>query len=92
MRPDSGDIVDDTIEAQTRRALENLLAVVAEGGGDAQSVIKTTVYLANMADFGGMNEVYSTFFAAPYPARACVAVNALPKGALVQIEAIAAVE
>lgn len=92
IRPDSGEIVDDTIEGQTRRALENLLAVATEAGGDAQSVVKTTVYLASMADFAGMNEVYSTFFAAPCPARACVAVGALPKGALVQIEAVAVVE
>jgi 2-iminobutanoate/2-iminopropanoate deaminase len=92
IRPESGDIVDDTIDGQTRMALENLLAVVAEAGGDAQSVVKTTIYLASMADFGGMNKVYSSFFTAPYPARACVAVGSLPKGALVQIEAVAAVE
>ena len=60
-----------------------------EAGIDLSHVIKTTVFLADMADFAAMNEVYATFFKEPYPARSAVAVKALPKGALVEVECIA---
>jgi 2-iminobutanoate/2-iminopropanoate deaminase len=90
--PATGDLVGGGIGEQTRRALENLVAVTKQAGGESISIVKTTVYLATMADFGTMNEVYSTFFERPYPARACVAVRELPKEALVQIEAVAAIE
>jgi 2-iminobutanoate/2-iminopropanoate deaminase len=89
--PASGGLVADTVGGQTRQALRNLLAVVKQAGGDITSVVKTTVYLTRMDHFGAMNEEYAAFFTRPFPARACVAVAELPKGALVQIEAIAIV-
>jgi 2-iminobutanoate/2-iminopropanoate deaminase len=89
--PASGGLVADTVDAQTRQALRNLLAVVQQAGGDVTSVVKTMVYLTRMDHFGAMNEEYAAFFRPPFPARACVAVAELPKGALVQIEAIAIV-
>lgn len=89
--PASGGLVADTVDAQTRQALRNLLAVVQRAGGDVTSVAKTTVYLTRMDDFAAMNEEYAAFFTPPFPARACVAVSELPKAALVEIEAIAIV-
>ena len=78
------------IKAQTRQALKNVEAILAEEGLTMRNVVKTTVLLADIADFGGMNEVYSEFFAEPYPARSAFAVRDVPKGALVEIECIAA--
>ena len=75
---------------QTRQSLTNARAILQAAGLDLKNVVKTTVFLANMADFGAMNEVYAQFFAAPFPARSAVAVKDLPKGALVEIECIAA--
>lgn len=78
------------IQAQTRQALTNVKAILAAAGTDLQHVVKTTVYLDNMDDFAAMNEVYAEFFQQPYPARSAVAVEKLPKGALVEVEVIAA--
>ena len=75
---------------QTRQSLTNAKAILEEAGLGLQNVVKTTVFLADMGDFAAMNEVYSQFFAAPFPARSAVAVKTLPKGALVEIECIAA--
>lgn len=80
---------EGTIEAQTRRALENLKAILAEAGCGMDSVLKTTVYLADIADFAAMNAVYAEYFSEPYPARAAFQVAALPKAARVEIEAVA---
>ena len=87
--PASGSFIGGDIQAQTRRVLENIGALLEAGGLDYSSVVRTTVFLADMDDFGPMNDVYGGFFAQPYPARATVQVAALPKGAGVEIEAIA---
>ncbi len=89
--PSTGELAGGTVGEQTRRSLENIVAILAASSRKF-SVIKTTVYLTDMGMFGEMNEAYETFFTEPYPARVCVAVRDLPKGALVEIEAIALVE
>jgi 2-iminobutanoate/2-iminopropanoate deaminase len=86
---ESGELVADTVEQQARKALQNLLAVIRAAGCDESSIVKTTVYLKRMEDFAAVNEVYAGFMKPPYPARACIAVADLPKGALVEIDAIA---
>ena len=78
------------IKAQTRQSLENVRAILAEAGLTMANVVKTTVLLANIEDFAAMNEVYAEFFSEPFPARSAFAVKAVPKGALVEIECIAA--
>ena len=78
------------ITAQTRQSLANVEAILRQAGLTMDNVVKTNVYLADMADFGAMNSVYQEFFSAPYPARSAVAVRTLPKNALVEIEVIAA--
>ena len=85
----SGKLDGGDVAAQTRRALKNLSAVLAAAGSAPDRVVKTTVFLTTMDHFPGMNQVYAEFFGAHRPARATVAVAALPKGALVEIEAIA---
>lgn len=80
---------EKTIEAQTRQSLENLKAILAEAGCGMDSVLKTTVYLADIADFAAMNAVYAEYFSEPFPARAAFQVAALPKAARVEIEAVA---
>lgn len=89
--PKTGNIVEGSIAAQTRQVMENLSAVLEAAGASFESVVKTTVFLKNMADFGAMNEVYSEYFAASKPARSTVAVAELPRGALVEIDLCAAV-
>ena len=88
--PATGQFVEGGIKEQTRQALTNASRIMEEAGIDLSHVIKTTVFLADMAYFADMNEVYATFFKEPYPARSAVAVKALPKGALVEVECIAA--
>ncbi len=87
--PDSGEIVGGGISAQTRCVLSNLEAVLEGAGLGPGDVVKTTVYLSDMAMFTGMNEVYGEFFSPPYPARATVEVARLPKDVLLEIEAVA---
>ncbi|MGP1610165.1 MAG: RidA family protein [Candidatus Cryptobacteroides sp.] len=87
--PQTGAFPEGGIAAQTAQSLKNLGSILAEAGSDYSKVIKTTVFLADMADFAAMNEVYSSFFNAPFPARSAIAVKELPKGALVEIECIA---
>ena len=77
---------------QTRQSILNAQAILQAAGLDLRNVVKTTVFLADMGDFAAMNEVYAQFFQAPYPARSAVAVKTLPKGALIEIECIAAKE
>lgn len=79
------------IEAQARQSLENLKAVLQQAGAGLPDVVKTTVFLTDMNDFETVNRVYGEYFERPYPARSCVEVSRLPKGALVEIEAVAAV-
>lgn len=81
--------VSSDISEQTRQALLNLKAVVEAGGSNFDKVIKTTVFITDMAQFGDINAIYSEFFKEPYPARSCVQVAALPKGVSIEIEAIA---
>ena len=79
----------ETIREQTRQSLENIRYILEEAGSGMEKIVKTTVLLQHMSDFAEMNEVYASFFEKDYPARACFEVAALPKGALVEIEAIA---
>ena len=81
--------VPDDVADQARQSLENVKAVVEAGGSSMDRVVKTTVFLADMGDFAAVNQVYSTFFAEPFPARSCVQVAALPLGVKVEIEAVA---
>ena len=81
--------VSSDISEQTRQSLLNLKAVVEAGGSNFDKVIKSTVFITDMAQFGDINAVYSEFFKEPYPARSCVQVAALPKGVSIEIEAIA---
>ena len=89
--PATGQLVAGGIAEQTSRALENLQAVLHAAGSDVSQVVKTTVFLVDMADFTAMNEVYGRVFGDHRPARSTVAVAALPRGALVEIEVIAEV-
>jgi 2-iminobutanoate/2-iminopropanoate deaminase len=87
--PATGKLVPGGIAAETRRVLENLAAVLAAADLSLADVVKTTVFLVDLAEFAAMNEVYGRHFTPPYPARATVQVAALPAGARVEIEAIA---
>lgn len=87
--PATGQFAEGGIKEQTRQSLTNVKAILEEAGLALSSVVKTTVFLADMADFADMNAVYAEFFAEPFPARSAVAVKTLPKGALVEIEVIA---
>ena len=87
--PQTGAFAGEDIQAQTRQSLKNIQAILKEAGLTMANICKTTVLLADIAEFGAMNEVYAEFFTAPYPARAAFQVAALPKGAKVEIEAIA---
>lgn len=79
----------DTIEAQTRQSMKNVVAIVEAAGGCAASIAKCTLFVRDMKAFGKINEVYQTFFTAEPPARAVIEVSALPKDAMIEIEAIA---
>ena len=87
--PATGAFAGDEIKAQTRQSLTNMKNILIEAGTDMSAVVKTTVLLANIADFAAMNEVYAEFFTAPFPARAAFQVACLPRNALVEIECIA---
>lgn len=89
VNPQTGEIVEGGIEAQTRQSLENLKAILAEAGSTMNDVVKTGVFLDDMNDFAAMNTVYAKYFTIEAPARACVQVAKLPKNALVEIELIA---
>ena len=86
--PSDGAMVDG-VAAQADRALRNLAAVLAEAGSSLERVVKTTIFLTDMNDFAAVNEVYARHLSAPFPARSTIAVKALPKGALVEIEMVA---
>ena len=90
--PATGTFVESGIKEQTRQSLTNVKAILEEAGVNMSHVVKTTVFMADMSDFADMNAVYAEFFSEPYPARSAVAVKTLPKGALVEIEVVAAVE
>ena len=86
----TGEFVPGGVKEQTRQSLTNARNVLRAAGTDLSNVVKTTVFLSDMANFAEMNEVYAEFFSQPFPARSAVAVKALPKGALVEVECIAA--
>jgi 2-iminobutanoate/2-iminopropanoate deaminase len=88
--PATGAFPEGGIKEQTRQSILNAQAILQEAGLALSNVFKTTVFLADMGDFAAMNEVYAQFFSEPFPARSAVAVKTLPKGALVEIECIAA--
>lgn len=88
--PATGAFPEGGVKEQTRQSILNVKAILEEAGLALSNVVKTTVYLADMGDFAAMNEVYSQFFAHPFPARSAIAVKALPKGALVEVEVVAA--
>ena len=90
--PDTGAMVEGTIGDQTRRVLLNMQALVEAAGLTMAHVVRTTVYLADMNDFGAMNEVYRTFFTEPFPARSTVQAARLPRDSRIEIDAIASVE
>jgi 2-iminobutanoate/2-iminopropanoate deaminase len=87
--PATGDLVEGGVEAQTERALRNLASVLDAAGASIADVVKTTVFLADIDDFAAVNAVYARHMPDPAPARSTFAVGALPKGGLVEIEAIA---
>jgi 2-iminobutanoate/2-iminopropanoate deaminase len=90
--PSTGQLIQDTsIKAQTRRVLQNLLAIVESSGGTAQNVVKTTVFLRNMGDFAEMNAVYSEFFTGAPPARSTIEAARLPRDVSVEIDCIAVI-
>lgn len=90
--PATGEFAGDDIKSQTRQSLTNIKNILSAAGADMSAVVKTTVLLDNIADFAAMNEVYAEFFSAPFPARAAFEVAAVPKGAKVEIEAIAVID
>ena len=90
--PNTGVFAGSDIVSQVKQSLTNIASVLKEAGLEMSDVVKTTVLLQNMSDFTAMNEVYASFFKEPYPARAAFEVVKLPKGALVEIEAIAVKE
>lgn len=88
--PATGEIVEGSVEVQTARVLENLKAILDAAGASLENVVKTTVYITNMDDFAKVNGIYGQYFQENPPARVCVEVSKLPKGALVEIDVIAA--
>ena len=90
--PATGAFAGDGIAEQTRQSLTNIKEILAAAGCDMSAVVKTTVLLADIADFAEMNSVYAEFFSEPYPARAAFQVAAVPKGAKVEIEAVAVID
>lgn len=87
--PETG-VLAEGVEAQAKTAFENLKTILTEAGVSFENVVKTTVFLTDMNDFAAVNDIYAQYFTADYPARSCVQVAALPKGASFEIEAIAA--
>ena len=91
LSPETGEVVGTTIEEQTEQVMQNIKALLESQGAEFTDVVKTTCFLADMADFAAFNEVYAKYFTGK-PARSCVAVKALPKGVLCEVETLAAVK
>lgn len=87
--PATGQLVPGGVESETRQVLLNLAAVLAAAGVTTDAVVRTTIYLVDLADFTRVNEIYGAYFSEPYPARATVGVSELPRGARVEIDAVA---
>ncbi len=86
--PETGEIIDGGVAEQTKQVLDNLRELVVAAGSSLASVVKVTIYITDMQQFATVNQIYDTYFAEPYPARACVQVSALPKGVEVEMDAI----
>jgi 2-iminobutanoate/2-iminopropanoate deaminase len=89
LHPETGDLVNKTIEAETTQVMKNLAAVLDAAGSSLDQIVKTTIYLTDLGDYAAVNECYAQFFDKDPPARAAVEVSALPKGVRVEIDAIA---
>ena len=87
--PQTGAVVEGGLEAQAHQMFRNVKAVLAEAGLGLENVVKTTVFMTDLGQFGALNAIYAEYFSEPYPARSCVEVSALPKGVLVECEVIA---
>lgn len=87
--PSTGELVGNNAGEQTKQCMKNILAILENEGLTADNFVKATIFVKDLKNFGMVNEAYASFFSANYPARACVEVSALPKGAAVEIEAIA---
>ena len=87
--PQTGAVVEGGLEAQAHQMFRNVKAVLAEAGLGLENVLKTTVFMTDLGQFGALNAIYAEYFAEPYPARSCVEVSALPKGVLVECEVVA---
>ena len=90
--PVSGEVVRDDVKAQTHQVLRNLKSILDEAGSSLNDVIKATVFITSMDDFDMVNDIYLSYFSSPFPARSCIEVPRLAKGARVEIEAIALVK
>jgi 2-iminobutanoate/2-iminopropanoate deaminase len=90
--PVSGEVVSEDAKTQTHQVLKNLSAILEEAGSSLDAVVKATVFITSMDDFDTVNKIYSTYFSSPFPARSCIEVPRLAKGAKVEIEAIALVK
>lgn len=91
LSPESGVLVGENVKEQTEQVMANLSAVLSAAGASLDSIVKTTCFLSDMVDFADFNEVYSKYITSA-PARSCIAAKALPKGALVEVEAIAVID
>ena len=89
INPETNEVAEGGIEAQTRQVLTNITNLLEAAGTSICKVVKTTVFMADMADFATVNSIYAEYFTEPYPARSAVAVKSLPKGVLIEIEVIA---
>jgi 2-iminobutanoate/2-iminopropanoate deaminase len=89
INPQTGEVVGGGIEEQTEQVLKNLKNVLEAAGSGLNKVVKTTVFIKDMDSFAKINEIYAKYFSEPYPARSCVEVSKLPKGVLIEIEAVA---
>jgi 2-iminobutanoate/2-iminopropanoate deaminase len=89
LEPDHAEIVGESIQEQTEKVFDNLQAILEEAGSGLDRIVKTTVYLTDLGEFAGMNEVYARRVGEPFPARATIEISKLPSGAKVEIEAIA---
>jgi 2-iminobutanoate/2-iminopropanoate deaminase len=89
LEPDHAEIVGDSIQEQTEKVFDNLQAILEEAGSGLDRIVKTTVFLTDLGEFAGMNEVYARRVGEPFPARATIEISKLPSGAKVEIEAIA---
>ena len=92
LQPSTGELVSGGVVAEATQVLENVRAVLAAAGAGLDNIVRTTIYLVDLADFARVNEVYARVFRPPFPARATVGVAALPRGARIEIDAIAALE